>query len=78
MLYMKHKELSYEIIKAINHIRINKQMILLCELFGFNGDKVTKEAHKVNATSSILWKVMFNVVPKLYKRLVEIWIKFVE
>jgi len=54
VLYVKHKELSYETIEAINHVRINKQMILLCELFSFIGDKVTKEAHEVNTTSSIL------------------------
>ena len=76
VLYMKYKELSYETIEAINHIRINKRIILPCELFGFNRDKVTKEAYEINATSSILWKVTFDVVLKPYKRLVETWIEF--
>lgn len=78
VLYVKHKELGCEAIKAINHVRINKRMILPCELVGFNGDKVTKEAREVNTASSTLWNAMFNAAPNPHKRLVEIWSEFVE
>ena len=72
MLYVKHKEQEYKSIKAINNFWINKRMILPSDLASFNRDKVIKEAREVNAKSSMLWNIIFDIVLYLHKRLVEI------
>ena len=76
--HVNQKEIGCEVIESINHVRMSKRMMLPCEIFGSKGDKVTKEAREVNATSSIMWNVKFDIVPLPHKRLVETWSDFVE
>ena len=71
VIYVEENEMIYKIIEAINHVRIYKRMILPCELTGFFGNKVTREAREVFERSSIMWKIKFDVVPKPHKRLIE-------
>ena len=68
---------SLKIVEAINHVRLYKRMILLCELVGFKGNCKTRELREVNESSSIRWKVKFECVRKPHKRLIEEWEKFV-
>ena len=44
MQYVKREESENGEIEAINQTQMCKQMIIPCELFGFIGDKITKEA----------------------------------
>ena len=76
--YVKEKKYSYDVVEAINHVRLFKKMILPCELVGLKGDKETKEAREVCEKSSIIWKVQFEEVRKPHKRLIEVWYGFVQ
>ena len=77
-MYVEEKEMPLSTIKVINHVRLFKKMMLPCELIGFHGNKITKEAREVMSESSIKWKIKFDIVSKPYKRLVEEWTSFVE
>jgi len=76
--YVKAEELDYNVVEAINHVRIFKKMILPCELIGFRGDKVTKEAREVYERSAIIWNVKFEEIKKPHKRLIDEWKEFVK
>ena len=76
--YVKAEELDYNVVEAINHVRIFKKMILPYELIGFRGDKVTKEAREVYERSAIIWNVKFEEIRKPHKRLIDEWKEFVK
>ena len=76
--YVEQNELTMKYTEAINHVRIYKRMILPCELTGFYGDKVTKEAREIFETSSLIWNIDFENVRKPHKKLIEIWREFIE
>ena len=69
--------MPFEIIEAINHVRLCKNMILPCELLGFCGNNITKEAREVFNKSTVKWKIKFDIVPKPYERLIKEWHSFV-
>ena len=76
--YVKELNLGYDIIAPINQVRISKRIMLPCELVGFKGDRKTKEARYDKEQSSVLWKIQFEKVPKLSKKLYELWRSFVD
>jgi hypothetical protein len=76
--YVKEKKLPKSTIQAINHVRIYKKMILPCELVGFNGNQITKEARESLERSSVLWKIKFDEVKKPNTKLIEKWKNFTE
>ena len=75
--YAEQNELIMKYAEAINHVRICKRMILPCELTGFCGDKVTKEAREIFETSSLIWNIDFENARKPHKKLIEIWREFI-
>ena len=64
--------------EAINHVRLYKKMILPFEVVGFRGEQQTKEFRNASDKSSVIWNVSFEEVPKPHKRLLEIWMKFLQ
>jgi len=52
-------------------------MKLPCELFGFNGDSMTKEAREVKLKSCLKWKTKLIEVPTPLRKSIEIWENFV-
>jgi hypothetical protein len=75
--YVTERELTKKTLQAINHVRLYKRMLLPCELIGFHGDQVTKEARDTLERSSILWKIQFDEVRKPHKTLIDEWREFI-
>jgi len=69
---IEEKKLSNRLIAPINQVWLFKKMKLPCELFGFDGNQVTKEAKEPRLKSCILWKERFDEVPIPSKKLIEI------
>ena len=76
--HVKEKKHGCDVVEATNHVRMLKQMILPCELVGFEGDKETKEAQEVCEKSATMWKARFEEVQKPHKHLIEEWHRFVQ
>ena len=53
VMYVEENEIPLSTIEAINHVQLFKKMMLPCELIGFHGNKITKEAREVMSKSSI-------------------------
>ena len=68
MLHADEGGLSFKIIETINHVRLHKNVTLPCELLGFCGNNITKEAREVFNKSTVKWKIKFDIVPKPYER----------
>ena len=52
-------------------------MKLPCELFGFNGNSMTKEVREVKLKSCLRWKMKLIEVPTPSRKSIEIWKNFV-
>ena len=62
----------------INHVRLYKRIILLCELMGFDGRRLIKEGREWEEKSTMMWDVKFDNVMKPWKKIVEKWMKFIQ
>ena len=75
--YVEQKQLNETSIAPINQVRIFKKMYLPCELIGFSGNRLTREAREEEAKSSIEWMIEFDAVPRPSKKSFQIWNNFV-
>ena len=63
--FVKEKEEKLRIYNKINHVRLQKKMIILAELVGIRGMQSTQCFDNINEVSLIKWKIQFLIVKKL-------------
>ena len=76
--YVNKRNLLKKILASINHMRLYKEMILLCELVRIEGSCKTLEFRNINDKSCIKWKIKFPKLPKPSKKSLQYWIDFIE
>jgi len=76
--YAKEKEMDEKIIPLINHVRLYKRIILLCELVGLKGREETKSYKNELERSCLMWKVPFPILPKPSEKSIGLWLEFIQ
>ena len=76
--YVKERKEDKQNLARINRVRLHKRMILLCKLVRMLERCKIKEFVNVEDKSCIQWNHQMPIVPKLTKKLVEIWKGYIE
>ena len=74
--YVKEKRLHKSYIKEINYVQLYKQIILPCELLGFNRKNQTRCYKYVEEVSYLKKAFKILKTPKLRGKMIEKWQQF--